>query len=563
MALGRELSYTNKDYLTLTADFERYLTEFLPEITDASQANPGRLLVQAIIAAIDNLHYAQDINFLESLWALTQQRKNLIAQGAGIPWVYPGPSAASTDLLFVQTGTITQIPRYLVCTTADNPPRKFVTIDSGQVVNFQAEVAAVEGERVIEEVLTESASGALDQEYQLSQTFAPYQFVEVFVGGSPWIRQPFTLFDSAADDQHFVCRSAEDDPDITTVKFGNNEFGLAPPAGARITVNYIRCSGEEGNTPANAITKIVGPVSGSFTVNNPQGAGGGSDGPDTETIRAQAPFVASTAQRAVNDDDFLAIAVNVPGVFDAAIASILGSQYGLYIVPDGGGRASATLIDSVRNTLQDLTLIGALVDVQPTENAELLITADVYTRTTDIPRATVRQKVIDEVLSALDYREIEIGRAFTVSKLSKIILDIDRGSLVQAVNFTQLTRIPRVVQSDPDAPSIQGNVIVNPDAGYNDWTLVQLDSTTYAVNRDGQVVGSPGTVGVEYTTAGGEVTFTLGTPTSILPASSTWTFSTSKYNGNIKIGTGEVPVLTDLNQITIQIFYPGEGTPFA
>lgn len=563
MALGRELSYSNKDYTTLTADFERYLSEFLPEITDTSQSNPGRLLVQEIIAVVDNLHYAQDINFLESLWGLAQQVKNLISQAQGIPWVYPGPSAASTDLLFTQTGVITQIPRYLVCTTAETPPRKFVTIDSAQIVGGQATVAAVEGERVVEEVLTESASGALNQEYRLAQTFAPYQFVEIAVGGTPWLRQPFTLFDSSPTDQHFICRPEDDDPDITVIRFGNNEFGAAPPAGARITATYIRSSGEAGNTPANSITKIVGPVSGSFTVNNPEGAGGGSNGPDADTIREQAPFVASTAQRAVNDDDFLAIAVNVAGVFDAAIASIIGSQYALYIVPDGGGRASNTLIDTVRNTLQDLTLIGALVDVQPTENAELLIAADVYTRTTDIPRATVRQKVIDEILGALDYREIEIGRAFTISQLSKLILDIDRGSLVQAVNFTQLTRVPRVVQSDPDAPSIQGDVIVNPDAGYNDWTLVQLDATTFAVNRDGQVVGSPGTVGVEYTSAGGEVTFTLGTPTSVLPSSSTWSFSTSKYNGNIKIGTGEVPVITDLNQIAIQIFYPGEGTPFA
>jgi len=560
--LGRSLSYTGKDFLAITEEITKYMTEFLPEITDASQANPGRLLANLFGGIIDVLNYSTDINFIESLWGVSQQRKNLINQAKGIPWAYPGPSAASTDLNFTQIGSITQIPRYLVCTTNDSPPKKFVTIDSGTVVSGSVTVAAVEGERVVEEILTSSASGALNQTYSLSQTLAPYQFVSVLVGGIPWTKQSLTLFESAADDTHFICIPDPDDPNITQVRFGNNEFGLSPAAGSQITVSYIRSSGESGNVPRNSITKIVGPINGSFTVNNPEGAGGGSDGPDVETIRGQAPWIAQTFYRAVNEQDYLAYAVSIPGVFDAAIATIVGSIYSLYIVPDGGGRASNTLIDAVTTGLDQIKMIGSQVTVAPTEIADLLIAAKIYTRTTDIPRATVRQKVIDAILSALDYRNIEIGEAFKVGELSKIILDIDNGQLVQAVNFSQLTRIPRVVQSDVSAPSMQGAVEVNATAGYNDWIVSQLSSTTFAVAKDGAVVGSPGNVGEEYTTSGGEITFTLGTPTETLPSSSVWSFSTSKYSGNIKVGTGEVPIILNLGQVQVDVFYPGEGTPF-
>jgi len=562
MALGRSLSYTGKDYLSLTEEITKYMTEFLPEISDASQANPGRLLANLFGGIIDVLNYSTDINFIESLWGVSQQSRNLINQAKGIPWAYPGPSSASTDLLFVQTGSITQVPRYLVCTTNDNPPKKFVTIDSGLVVGSSVTVAAVEGERVVDEIVTESASGDLNQTYSLSQTLAPYRFVEVQVGGVPWTRQPLTLFESTADDTHFICIPDSEDPTITQIRFGNNEFGMAPPAGSLITVSYIRSSGGTGNVPRNSITKIVGPISGSFTVNNPEGAGGGSDGPDVETIREQAPWIAQTFYRAVNEADYLAYAVSVPGVFDAAIATIIGSIYSLYIVPDGGGRASQTLIDAVQTGLAEIAMIGSQVNVNTTEEAELLISARVYTRTTDIPRATVRQKVIDEILNALDYRNIEIGKAFTVSELSKLILDIDNGQLVQAVNFTELTRRPRVVQSDPDAPSIQGDVEVNAAADYASWVVSQLTATTFAVAKNGSVTGSPGTVGEEYTTAEGEITFTLGTPTDTLPAATTWTFSTSKYSGNIQIGDGEVPVISNLGQVQVDVFYPGEGNPF-
>ncbi len=564
--LGRRFRYTAKDYDALTAELERFLPEFVPEISDSTRRNPGRLFLQAWVALFDVLGYQQDINFIESLWGMAQQERNLVLMAQGIPWAYPGPSPASVDLEFTSVGGPTlNVPPYLACTTADNPPKKYLTVASGSVAapGETVTVAAVEGERVIEEVLTESASGEVNQTYELENAYTPYQYIEVRVGTTLWERQAFTLFDSESDAEHYVVRPNPADLSKARIVFGDNEWGAAPPAGSRITVSYIRCNGSDGNTPANSITKITGPISASFNVNNPEAGAGGSYGPDADTIRMQAPWLGQTYQRAVNEEDFLAIAVNVPGVYDAAIANIIGSIFNLYVMPEGGGVASQALLDLVKNTIQPLQVIGGVVNVETVEPIELRITARVFTRTNDLPRSVIRQKVIDEILANLVYTEIEIGKAFTVSELSRIILDIEDSSLIQSVNFPILTAVPRVVQSVESDPAMQGDIEVLAGAGYSEWTVTELTPTTFTVKRDGSTVDT-GTVGEQFTSPDNEIRFTLGTPTDTLTAGAVWSFRTSKYSGNIQIGSGEVPVISSLSNVEVEVYYPEDDTtPFS
>jgi hypothetical protein len=67
-----------------------------------------------------------------------------------------------------------------------------------------------------------------------------------------------------------------------------------------------------------------------------------------------------------------------------------------------------------------------------------------------------------------------------------------------------------------------------------------------------------GTVATEYTTSGGEVTFTLGVTGDTLTAGDTWLFKTSDYVDNIVIDDNEVMRLESSADLNVSVFFPGE-----
>ena len=121
-----------------------------------------------------------------------------------------------------------------------------------------------------------------------------------------------------------------------TVRFGDGEFGKAPPEGAIFTLRYRLGNGSRMNVAADTLVLMPVPVAGVASVTNPLAAAGGRDPESLQQIRTNAPqaFRAVT-YRAVRPADYAAIAERLPWVQKAgAVTRWTGSWPTVFVTPD-------------------------------------------------------------------------------------------------------------------------------------------------------------------------------------------------------------------------------------
>lgn len=129
------------------------------------------------------------------------------------------------------------------------------------------------------------------------------------------------------------------------LRFGDGEFGMVPPQGARMQAYYRVGLGKRGNTGPDYLVHAVDP--GSYPswptitqVRNPIGAWGGVDPEDTERTKRLAPASFRKKQyRAVTEEDYARFAEQHPEVSAAAARfRWTGSWRTVFIAIDPRGR---------------------------------------------------------------------------------------------------------------------------------------------------------------------------------------------------------------------------------
>ncbi|KAF0813719.1 hypothetical protein IGB42_02072 [Andreprevotia sp. IGB-42] len=141
-----------------------------------------------------------------------------------------------------------------------------------------------------------------------------------------------------------------------TLRFGDGEFGLAPPEGEVFAVRYRLGNGRLMNVTVDTLVRFDSQPAFVDAVSNPLAATGGRDPESTEQIRINAPqaFRAIT-QRAVRPEDYAEIAGRLPWVQQAgATQRWTGSWPTMMVTPDA--RDAYGLSNAQRDEL------GALLD---------------------------------------------------------------------------------------------------------------------------------------------------------------------------------------------------------
>jgi len=121
-----------------------------------------------------------------------------------------------------------------------------------------------------------------------------------------------------------------------TIRFGDGEFGKAPPEGAVFTVRYRLGNGSRMNVAADTLRLLPTPVPGVTAVTNPLAASGGRDPESLQQVRTNAPqaFRAVT-YRAVQPADHAEIAERLAWVQKAgAVTRWTGSWPTIFVTPD-------------------------------------------------------------------------------------------------------------------------------------------------------------------------------------------------------------------------------------
>lgn len=559
---AKRLSYTRRDLLSLHDDVSKYWKEFIPIVTDASEMNSGRVYLTIHEALLDNANFSINQNFLETQLTKARQRKNILRLAYMLDYEPTSVSAGSVDLtVSMLSGTAPlggqAVSIYQRFRSISSPVVEFLAVEATSIPEGTTEVnvSAIQGTRIVAEVLTSSADGSANQRYTLSNAKTPHSHIEVYMDGKLWTKvQDFA--DSDEESEHY--RLQYDEDDYTTVFFGDGEFGSIPDSGSSITTNYVRTDAEDGNASAATITKVIGLLASTVGVNNTYAASGGAPSETNESIKRNAPAVHRSFDRAVNTEDYKALATAMEGVYKAFGVRGEGARTDIYLMPEGGGIASSYLIAQVQTELDNKKVDGAIPVADTLQEAGVLIAVNVITKTNRIAKASVKKKVIDETTANLDYTMLTRGRAFTRSDLDGIYEALEDGELIDFVDFTILSRVPRVTKSNSGAPDFVGRVKITSTTDYDTYLVTAVSTTQFAVSKNGVPQSQLGTVATEYTTDNNEVTFTLGEFGDTFITGDVWTFKTSRYSDNIVIDGNETMTLEESSDLVVSVFYPGQ-----
>jgi hypothetical protein len=280
-------------------------------------------------------------------------------------------------------------------------------------------VAASRGESVRGEVLGDGDSSVAGQSFSLQKSPLTYlpapgapggvaSTLVVWVDGVRWSEVP-SFFEVPRDAQVYVVR--EDDDQVATITFGDNQRGSRLPTGRGNVVASYRFGAGAAAPPAGSITQIAMPVEGLGSVENPVGAAGGADPEPADGLRTFAPRSALTLGRAVSIPDMEAVASAVPGVRSVRAEWRWhdGRQRPLVQVWYVGSPGIESTVSARLRAASDPSLA---VDVEPATPVPTSLELDVVTDPRRVPAdvvADVRARLMDREHGLLPPDRIGIG----------------------------------------------------------------------------------------------------------------------------------------------------------
>lgn len=221
-----------------------------------------------------------------------------------------------------------------------------------------------------------------------------------------WNHVP-TLLESHALSPDFAVETENDGHAL--IRFGDGVYGLDPPQGAHIFVQYRIGVGTQGHVGADSLAHVINPgFTGIDAVRNPLAAWGGIDPQPIEQVKLQAPAAFRAIQyRAVTEADYAEVAERSPDVSQAvATFRWTGSWYTVFITIDPVGRNDVPpeMAERVRDWVTQFTQAGYDLEI----NAPVFVSLDLVIDVCVAPYH-FRGDVEQAVLKALSNRELGGG----------------------------------------------------------------------------------------------------------------------------------------------------------
>lgn len=353
------VDYTDKDFDALRFRLRNLIRSVFPEWTDFNVANFGNILIELFAHVGDVLAFYQDAMARQSRITSATQRRAMLGLVKLIGYTPTSATPAVAD----------------VTISLAAPPIGSVTIPAGTVVRTQEITDPISYQLLADAIIPAGASpatvtvaaensethdeafttnGLANQAVTLART--PYiDATATVTAGNGTYTQVDNFLASTPSDKHYTV--TVDQLDKATIQFGNGVNGAIPVG--NVFVEYKTGGGSAGRVEANKLVVLDGAWLDSFgnavvpNVTNLSASSGGADRQSVAQIRERAPATARALSRSVTRDDF---EINARRVADVARAIMVTSNEDpgvpenagfLYVVPVGGGTASATLLSQV------------------------------------------------------------------------------------------------------------------------------------------------------------------------------------------------------------------------
>jgi hypothetical protein len=150
------------------------------------------------------------------------------------------------------------------------------------------------------------------------------------------------------------------------LRFGDGQYGTAPPAGTIFQARYRVGNGSIGNVGYDTLAHALTSVSDIALIRNPLAAAGGVDPETMQHIQQTAPFAFLTQLRAVTEDDYGTMAEKDPAI-RAARGTLrwTGSWYTAFVsIESVAENLTTTLVKSTEKRLNLLRMMGTDLDAE-------------------------------------------------------------------------------------------------------------------------------------------------------------------------------------------------------
>ncbi len=199
-----------------------------------------------------------------------------------------------------------------------------------------------------------------------SSTTSPPR-AQVFVydnQGLPW-DVVGDLLSSSGQDRNFVLEIEY--TGSAFLRFGDDQYGMAPETNEDFHVRYRTGNGTLGNLARDSLAHILTPIQGISQVRNPLPAAGGVDPETMQHIRQVAPYAFNTQLRAVTEDDYGTMAELNPAISEArGTLRWTGSWYTAFVSVDTVAPSGPTtaLLAATKTQLNQYRMMGVDLEVE-------------------------------------------------------------------------------------------------------------------------------------------------------------------------------------------------------
>ena len=440
------IDFTSKDFTGFMLSMVAYAQTIMPEWNTGSEGDMGVALLEVFSYPLDILSYYGDRISQESYLPTATQRSSLlnIAQLLGYIVSNGTPAVGTVTFQTANPGPVvnvvpgTQVASNFV-SAIDSPV--IYEVDAGQA-NYNVPdnggtlTLSVTQGVTSTQVPIGTSTGLPGQQFQLPQTGIIDGSVQVFVqtdvNPQQWNPVQY-LVDAGPSDM--VYTTFVDASGLTWVEFGDNLNGLIPAQGLVIFATYRVGVGSAGNVAAGVVGELVNPIDGvsvpvlsdGVTFNSSQMTGG-SDPETNDQIRANAPGVFATQQRAISLSDFQSIAQNVQGVTVASAVAQHSTSVSIFALGPDYQPASGALQDQIEAAFAGRTMAGVSVtvaqpalipiDIGSSSNPIQLQVADNYLQ------PAVVQNVETALTALLQPPNVTFGQLLTVGVVYQAIMAI-------------------------------------------------------------------------------------------------------------------------------------------
>lgn len=526
------IGFLNRSYLSIKNSVLSRVKNSNPELSDHSESNPFVVLISIFSGIAEMMGYYIDNIAEEGFLATAQRRTSVIKHSRQNDYRIKARSPEQVDITIVWNIPVplnfTLSAGFFIQST--DGIGFYSLIDVNVLAGALSTVVPVVQITPINNAAFGLTDGTQNQKINLGTSYA-HKSLQLTIGVDLYTEVDTFAFLTNSSKSFIV------DIDVDGNAYailGDGIKGLIPVVAAVIGVAYRNTLGGNGKVGAGnfVATTIVfnnvlplGLLVG--TANSALASSGGSDYEGTESIRINTVRNIRTLGRAVSRQDFSDIASMVAGVAKADIHFCCGKSIDIYVVPAGGGIASAGLIADVQTELNDKKMVTTFPVALPAGQTQLVIGAQVSAKRRKSVIAG-KTEVINALLEFGKPENQEINGAIRLSDIQALIDNLP------SVDFVDLT----VLYTKPYARPIAH---VNNLIWVNETKPVSIASVAWILEYDGAAIRvfrnavylATVAIGVEYVAADNIFKFTVNAGAYV--AGNRWSFNTYPYLKNIQL----------------------------